>query len=114
MLCIAARTTSLTRSSAGIAAGHAKYAQGAASETIGNVTGSAEWQQSGADTKAAATEEIREAFNSAPDAQAQGGVQGKAAELAEKGECHCLCWRQASTLTSFAACPQTGDGVGSA
>ncbi|PWN39749.1 hypothetical protein IE81DRAFT_349908 [Ceraceosorus guamensis] len=82
-------------SAAGVAAGHAKLAQGAASEAIGNATGSEAWQQSGADTKAAATQEIKQAAQSGPDAKAQGGVTGTAAELADK------------------ACPQTGDGVGS-
>ena len=42
-------------------ASHANYVAGAASEAIGNLTGSADWQKSGQDTKQSAVEDMRAA-----------------------------------------------------
>lgn len=40
---------------------HASYVQGAVSEAIGNVTGSADWQKSGQSVKESAVEDMRAA-----------------------------------------------------
>ena len=42
-------------------ASHANYVAGAASEAIGNLTGSADWQKSGQSTKESAVEDMRAA-----------------------------------------------------
>ncbi|KAH8787668.1 hypothetical protein BGZ57DRAFT_755196 [Hyaloscypha finlandica] len=64
--------------------GHAQYAKGYTEETIGNVTGSKEWQESG---KKDAQEGINEmkAANAAKTSQpAASGIGGRVEELAGK------------------------------
>ncbi|UZJ56633.1 hypothetical protein CBS101457_005953 [Exobasidium rhododendri] len=83
------------KSAAGVLGGHAQLANGAAQEQIGNLINSEDWKKSGIDTKGAAGENIKSAFE---DFKAQGGedsqVVNKASSMAD------------------AACPQTGSGVG--
>jgi len=48
-----------TNASPSLIAGHAKFAKGYAEETLGNVTGSKEWQESGKKDASAGIEEMK-------------------------------------------------------
>ncbi|KAF2842253.1 hypothetical protein M501DRAFT_1054968 [Patellaria atrata CBS 101060] len=82
----------------GLVASHAEYVKAAAVETIGSVTGSQEWQQSGAQQKSQAVEDMKHASEGRePQNQGYGkpeemlgratgceGMQNEGAESAKK------------------------------
>lgn len=72
---------------AGVVGGHAKLANGAAQEQIGNLTGSQEWSSSGQDIKSQAGSDIKQAFNEFQDSTGDSNAANKASELADKGVC---------------------------
>lgn len=61
--------------------GHAKYARGYAEESIGNVTGSKEWQESGKKTAREGVEEMKAANANKPE-PAASSVGGKIEQMA--------------------------------
>ncbi|TVY84668.1 hypothetical protein LSUE1_G000930 [Lachnellula suecica] len=64
--------------------GHATYAKGYAEETIGNVTGSKEWQESGKKDAQAGIDEMKSASQNSTSEPAASGIGGKVEELAGK------------------------------
>ncbi|TVY27296.1 hypothetical protein LHYA1_G003370, partial [Lachnellula hyalina] len=64
--------------------GHAQYAKGYAEETIGNVTGSKEWQESGKQDAKAGIDEMKSASQNKSSEPAASGIGGKVEELAGK------------------------------
>ncbi|KAF2276121.1 uncharacterized protein EI97DRAFT_458618 [Westerdykella ornata] len=65
-----------------LVAGHAHYVKGAAEETIGNLTHSTAWKESGAHDKAAAVDALRAAGDKRdPHRQGFGGVEETAGKL---------------------------------
>jgi len=63
--------------------GHAKYAKGYAEETIGNVTGSKEWQESGKNDAKAGIDEMK-AANKSKLTPAETNLGGKLEAAAGK------------------------------
>jgi len=51
-----------TNTNASMLSGHAQYAKGYAEETIGNVTGNQEWQNSGKNDAKAGIDEMKVGF----------------------------------------------------
>jgi len=64
--------------------GHAQYAKGYAEETIGNVTGSKEWQESGKKDISEAISEMKAASQQNSSEPTGTGVGGKIEEMAGK------------------------------
>ncbi|ORY86156.1 hypothetical protein BCR37DRAFT_390953 [Protomyces lactucae-debilis] len=74
----------------GLVAAHLNYAKGAAEETIGNVTGSQDWQKSGKNDQSAARDDMKAASNASTDPAArqpngslarEGGLESKIGSL---------------------------------
>ncbi|CCG81034.1 Putative uncharacterized protein [Taphrina deformans PYCC 5710] len=59
----------------GIIASHLGYAKGAAEETIGNLTGSKEWQQSGQTDQQTAKDDMHKAANISSDPSQRTATQ---------------------------------------
>ncbi|KUJ06848.1 uncharacterized protein LY89DRAFT_768765 [Mollisia scopiformis] len=64
--------------------GHAQYAKGYVEETIGNVTGSKEWQESGKKDTAEGISEMKAANQARSGEPAASGIGGKIEEVAGK------------------------------
>ena len=62
---------------ASLIGGHAQYAKGAIEETIGNITGSQAWKDSGAHDKQEATEKLRAANQGPSDSSLISGSTEK-------------------------------------
>ncbi|KAI9722799.1 MAG: hypothetical protein M1828_004495 [Chrysothrix sp. TS-e1954] len=73
---------SSTEQDPGLITGHAQYAKGAAVETIGSVSGSDAWKDSGAEQKQAGLDEMKAAGEARKEDG--GGGYGKAEEMAGK------------------------------
>ncbi|CZT11171.1 uncharacterized protein RCO7_09906 [Rhynchosporium graminicola] len=67
-----------------IISGHAQYAKGYVEETIGNVTGSKEWQESGKKDAEAGIGEMKAANQQRTSEPAASGIGGRVEELAGK------------------------------
>jgi len=64
--------------------GHAQYAKGYAEETIGNVTGNQEWQDSGKKDAKAGIDEMKTAKQQSTLTPAESSLGGKIEEAAGK------------------------------
>ncbi|PMD35761.1 hypothetical protein L207DRAFT_636967 [Hyaloscypha variabilis F] len=64
--------------------GHAQYAKGYVEETIGNVTGSKEWQESGKQDAQEGINEMKAANQAKNSEPAASGIGGQVEELAGK------------------------------
>jgi uncharacterized protein YjbJ (UPF0337 family) len=62
---------------ASLISGHAQYAKGAVEETIGNVTGSQAWKDSGAHDKQEAVDQMRAANQGPSDSSTISGATEK-------------------------------------
>jgi len=69
---------------ASMLSGHAQYAKGYVVETIGNVTGSKEWQESGKSDAQAGIDEMKTANQQNTSEPAASGIGGRVEELAGK------------------------------
>jgi len=69
---------------ASLLGGHAQYAKGYVEETIGNVTGSKEWQESGKKDSAEGISEMKAANEQRSGEPAASGIGGKIEEAAGK------------------------------
>ncbi|KAF2746529.1 hypothetical protein M011DRAFT_468628 [Sporormia fimetaria CBS 119925] len=75
-------TNPSTNQQPGLVAGHAQYIKGAAEETIGNITNSDAWKDSGAHDKQQAVDAMKHASEHRDPAQKGfGGVEEKAGHL---------------------------------
>ena len=76
----------------GLVSSHAAYAKGAATETIGNLTGSEEWKQSGKQEQESAKKDMHAA------SRAQSATQGGASDAGIAGQIE-------TKVGSLAGCP---------
>ncbi|PBP23521.1 mismatched base pair and cruciform DNA recognition protein [Diplocarpon rosae] len=76
-------TSSSQGQNASMLAGHAQYAKGYVEETVGNLTGSAAWQESGKKDTEAGIEEMKAAGQQRAE-PAPSSIGGRVEELAGK------------------------------
>ncbi|KAH6722832.1 hypothetical protein DL95DRAFT_301979 [Leptodontidium sp. 2 PMI_412] len=69
---------------ASMLAGHAQYAKGYVEETVGNLTGSKDWQESGKKDAEAGIGEMKAANQQRTSEPAASGIGGRVEELAGK------------------------------
>ncbi|KAI9053123.1 hypothetical protein LZ554_003390 [Drepanopeziza brunnea f. sp. 'monogermtubi'] len=81
---MSAPNSSNNSNAASMLSGHAQYAKGYVEETVGNLTGSKEWQDSGKKDAAAGIEEMKAANAQKTSEPAASGLGGKVEEMAGK------------------------------
>jgi len=64
--------------------GHAQYAKGYVEETVGNVTGSKDWQESGKKDSQSGIEEMKAASANSSSEPAASSIGGKVEQMAGK------------------------------
>ncbi|KAK0119477.1 hypothetical protein ONS95_010924 [Cadophora gregata] len=81
---MSAPTSNNNNNQASMLAGHAQYAKGYVEETVGNLTGSKEWQESGKKDAEAGIGEMKAANQNRTSEPAASGIGGRVEELAGK------------------------------